>query len=67
MIYGSCLDAYSCVNTLLNIGITGDRIIVVEPPLTSQVINICLSVLLRIVPTFITLKLTPFSYVTQPV
>ncbi|KAK2147282.1 hypothetical protein LSH36_561g01009 [Paralvinella palmiformis] len=36
VIYGSCLDAYSCVSTLLNVGITGDRIIVVEPPLTSK-------------------------------
>jgi len=37
IIYGSSLDAFCCIQTLLTFGVPGDRIHLVQPPLTFQV------------------------------
>ncbi|VEL08750.1 unnamed protein product [Protopolystoma xenopodis] len=33
IVYGHCLEAYACINGLLHIGIDGQRIVLVQPPL----------------------------------
>ena len=42
--YGSTLDVYCCVNTLLEIGLPGNRIVIVQPPTDSQVSDTVISV-----------------------
>jgi hypothetical protein len=38
IVYGTGLDVYCCVQTLLRVGLSGSRIVIVEPPTDSQVL-----------------------------
>jgi len=37
VVYGSNVDVYCCVQTLLQTGLPGEQIVIVEPPQPSQV------------------------------
>lgn len=32
IVYGSTLDAYTCVQTLMSMGLSGENIVMVQPP-----------------------------------
>jgi len=40
VVYGSNVDVYCCVHTLLQTGLPGEQIVIVEPPQPSQVTSL---------------------------
>lgn len=38
VVYGSSLDAYCCVQTLLSMGLPGDKVLMIQPPSSYEVI-----------------------------
>ena len=48
IVYGQSLDAYCCVNTLISMGISGNRIDIVMPPANYQVHILSLSLSLTL-------------------
>jgi len=40
VVYGTSVDVYCCVHALLEAGLRGEQIVIVEPPQSSQVISL---------------------------